>query len=167
MVSTTGPLAVPDDWQRQPTRGPREVFCDQCCYWVEWKLVTYKGCLESEPPTSSSTILTECYWCYAQRQGLSHTEAKAKYKNLMPTKRGARVESYQEAVAYRHLTTSSSSSTQNDIAQQPAIGGIAAPKQRSYKEERKGVKRVLDQLLQDRKQHKWHEDSSEQHKWHE
>ena len=128
MVSRGKPLDVPGDWQWHPQHGPREVLCSQCWYWVEWKLVTYKGCIENEPaPTSPSDVQTECCWCYAQREGLSYSEARSKYKNLVKAKRGDRVQSFHEAMAYTQLTSSSFSATH------------AGPEQKSNKD----IRRVM------------------------
>ena len=66
----------------------------------------------------------------------------------MPTKRGYRVESFQEAKTYRSLSSSSGAPEH------------AVPEKRSYEEERRGVKRVLDQILEDSKTHEWHEESA-------
>ena len=105
--------------------------------------MTYKGCIENEPaPTSPSDVQTECCWCYAQREGLSYSEARSKYKNLVKAKRGDRVQSFHEAMAYTQLTSSSFSATH------------AGPEQKSYEDIRRGFKRTLDQIRGDRKKHK-------------
>ena len=106
--------------------------------WVEWKRVTYKGCLEHElAPTDPSQLQTECYRCYAQRLGLSHSDAIAMYKSLVPTKRGDRVKPYHEAMRCRQLASSSSTDS-----------GAAAGSSR--KQKRKAEKRFFDEWVAER-----------------
>ena len=100
MVTRSGTLCIKDEDTWQPPKGPRQVRCHQCDWWVGYEHVSYRGVFEhAEEPARGDDTVTECWWCFMQRKQkdceFTESEVKSMFKDLRPLKRGDRVKNWQ------------------------------------------------------------------------